>query len=55
MHEINGNVSIGRFCKILGIVTEQITSPDKRENIGLTWVVPAVFIKEAIDLLPRTP
>jgi hypothetical protein len=52
----NNSINMGSVVfKVLGIVTQQITSPDKSENIGLTYVVPAEFIREAINLLPSTP
>jgi len=40
---------------VLGVVTQQILSPDNAHNTGLAAVAPAEFIREAIGLLPRLP
>ncbi len=39
--------------RILGMVTQQVLSPDRTQNTGLTFVTPAAFIREAISLLPQ--
>jgi hypothetical protein len=38
--------------KVLGMVAQQILSPDRMQNTGLTYVTPAEFIRQAIGILP---
>ena len=38
--------------KVLGMVAQQILSPDRLQNTGLTYVTPAEFIRQAIGILP---
>jgi hypothetical protein len=52
----NGLVHLGSSVfALLGLVSENISSPDNAQNIGLAYVVYAEYIKEAINLMPANP
>jgi hypothetical protein len=45
-------MEVRQLFYVLGLVSENITSHDGKQNAGLTKVVYAEFIRQAIDLLP---
>jgi len=47
-----GTAQATEGVKVLGMVAQQILSPDRLQNTGLTSVTPAEFIRQAIGLLP---
>lgn len=52
----NNTMNIGSTVfRVLGVITQNVTSPDRSQNAGITKVVHAQFIREAIDALPSAP
>lgn len=50
-----GRMEVRQLFYVLGLVSENVTSHDGKQNVGLTKVVYAEFIRQAIDLLPPAP